>query len=68
METAADPRHGTLIEPGAAIPSLRVRARRSVARMLPRRGVFASGVALAALIVSHHYGGFLGTGKYQTLR
>ncbi len=54
-------------EPFAEPPTLRVRARRSMARILLRRGVFAGVIAIAALIVSFHYGGFLGTGKYQAL-
>jgi small-conductance mechanosensitive channel len=49
------------------VPSLRVRARRSAVRVLLRRGAFASVIALAALVVSYHYGGFLGTGKHQAL-
>jgi small-conductance mechanosensitive channel len=55
-------------EPFAEPPTLRVRARRGVARVLLRRGVFAGAIALAGLIVSFHYGGFLGTGRYQAVR
>jgi small-conductance mechanosensitive channel len=65
-----DRRPGLIVEPEpfAEPPTMRVRARRSMARILLRRGVFAGVIAIAALIVSFHYGGFLGTGKYQALR
>ena len=46
---------------------MRARARRSTARPLLRRGAFATVIALAALVVSYHYGGVLGIGKHQTL-
>ena len=54
--------------PASRQPSFRVRAGTSLRRLLLRRAVFASALALAALIVSYHYGGFLGTGKHAELR
>jgi len=42
-------------------------ARRSLLRWLRRRALLATLVAFAALIVSYHYGGLLGTGRYQAL-
>ena len=51
----------------AGVATLRTRARRGTARLLLRRGAFATVIALAALVVSYHYGGFLGTGKHQSL-
>jgi small-conductance mechanosensitive channel len=44
-----------------------VRARLTVRRVLLRRAVLAGAVAIAALIVSYHYGGLIGTGKLQML-
>jgi small-conductance mechanosensitive channel len=41
--------------------------RRSLLRWIRNRAFLATLVALAALIVSYHYGGLLGTGRYQTL-
>lgn len=49
-------------------PNFRMRASTSLRRLLLRRAVFASLLALAALIVSYHYGGFLGTEKHADLR
>ena len=51
----------------SAQPSLRVRARLSVRRVLLRRSVLAGVVAIAALVVSYHFGGLLGSGRHQTL-
>jgi small-conductance mechanosensitive channel len=65
--TDTDSNPGVVAEAGAQAPTLRVRARRSAVRVLLRRGAFASAIALAALVVSYHYGGFLGTGKHQAL-
>lgn len=45
----------------------RRKARRSLLRWARRRAVLATLVALAALIVSYHYGGLLGQGRYQAL-
>jgi small-conductance mechanosensitive channel len=39
----------------------------SVRRLLLRRAVLGTAIALAALIVSYHYGGLLGTGRFQEL-
>ncbi|HEX4787541.1 MAG TPA: mechanosensitive ion channel domain-containing protein, partial [Actinospica sp.] len=44
-----------------------VRARLTVRRLLLRRAVLAGVVAIAALVVSYHYGGLIATGKYQLL-
>lgn len=41
--------------------------RRGLLRWLVRRTALATLVALGALIVSYHYGGLLGAGRYQTL-
>lgn len=70
VTTRIDHRPGPVVDvdPFAAVPTLRVRARRGMVRILWRRGAFATVVAIAALVVSYHYGGFLGTGKYQELR
>ena len=52
--------------PAAAPPiPLRLRARTSLRRVLWRRAVLATAIAVAALIVSYHYGGLLGSGKLQ---
>ena len=64
-DTDLDP--GPVGERDVQAPSLRVRARRSAVRLLLRRGAFASAIALAALVVSYHYGGFLGTGKHRAV-
>ena len=64
-DTDLDP--GPAAETDAHALTLRVRAQRSAMRLLLRRGAFASAIALAALVVSYHYGGFLGTGKHQAL-
>ena len=52
---------------GAELPDLRQRAGHKLRRVLLRRGAFASAVAVAALVVSYHYGGLLGSGPHQTL-
>jgi small-conductance mechanosensitive channel len=44
-----------------------LRLRVSLRRVLLRRAVLATVVAVAALIVSYHYGGLLGTGRFQEL-
>jgi hypothetical protein len=54
-------------QPPVPVPSLRIRARLSVRRLLLRRTVLASVVAIAALVVSYHFGGLLGTGRFQAL-
>ena len=41
--------------------------RRSLLRWLVGRAVLATLVATAALVVSYHFGGLLGTGRYQAL-
>jgi hypothetical protein len=64
-DTDLDP--GPVGERDVQAPSLRVRARRSAVRLLLRRGAFASAIALAALVVSYHYGGFLGTSKHRAV-
>jgi small-conductance mechanosensitive channel len=48
-------------------PSAAPRPRLSVRRLLLRRAVPATGVALISLVVSYHYGGLLGTGRFQRL-
>lgn len=48
-------------------PSIRVRARLSLRRLLLRRAVPATVIAIASLVVSYHYGGPLGTGRFQAL-
>ena len=53
--------------PHAEVPDLRTRAGRSLRQVLLRRGAFATAIAIAALIVSYHYGGLLGTGQHETL-
>ena len=53
--------------PHAEVPDLRPRAGRSLRQVLLRRGAFATAIAIAALIVSYHYGGLLGTGQHETL-
>lgn len=53
--------------PRSAPPSLRMRARLSVRRALLRRSVLAGVLAIAALVVSYHYGGLLATGRYELL-
>jgi small-conductance mechanosensitive channel len=58
---------GTLVTPGLEAPALRVRARRNVLRLVLRRATLAAVVAIAALVVSYHYGGLLGGGRYQAL-
>ena len=57
----------TLVAPGVEVPTLRARARRGMLRWLLRRAVLAGVVATTALVVSYHYGGLLGTGRYQAL-
>ena len=52
---------------GAEVPGLPVRARRGVRRVVVRRATLAGVVAVAALVVSYHYGGLLGSGRYQAL-
>ncbi|HET9172378.1 MAG TPA: mechanosensitive ion channel family protein [Actinospica sp.] len=42
--------------------------RRGLLRWLKGRAVLATVVAIAALVVSYHFGGLLGTGRYQALR
>lgn len=49
--------------PHAEVPDLATRAGRSLRQVLLRRGAFATAIAVAALIVSYHYGGLLGTGE-----
>jgi small-conductance mechanosensitive channel len=49
------------------VPDLRTRAGRSLRQVIFRRGAFATAIAIAALIVSHHYGGLLASGRHQTL-
>lgn len=49
------------------LPPLRIRARTSLRRLLWRRAVLATLIAIAALVVSDHYGGLLGSGRYQEL-
>jgi small-conductance mechanosensitive channel len=51
----------------AAKAKPRTGIRHSILRWLRNRAFLATLVALAALIVSYHYGGLLGTGRYQTL-
>ncbi|HEY3869195.1 MAG TPA: mechanosensitive ion channel family protein [Actinocrinis sp.] len=46
---------------------LAIRARRGVLRFVMRRAFITTIVAIAALAVSYHYGGLLGTGKFQQL-
>src|SRR5207302_10489253 len=48
-------------------PRIRVRAQMSLRRLLLRRSVVATVVAIAALVVSYHYGGLLGSAKHQHL-
>jgi small-conductance mechanosensitive channel len=60
------PREG-LVGPGVEVPGLPVRARRGVLRVVLRRAMLAGVVAVAGLVVSYHYGGFLGSGRYQEL-
>lgn len=55
-------------EPAPRPPNFGVRARSSLRRLLLRRAVFATALAIAALVVSYHYGGFLGGGRQQELR
>jgi small-conductance mechanosensitive channel len=57
----------TLVTPGVEVPARRVRARRSVLRLVLRRATLAAVVAIVALVVSYHYGGLLGGGRYQAL-
>jgi len=49
------------------LPPFRVRARTSLRRVLLRRAVFATVLAIAALIVSYHYGGLLESEQHQHL-
>jgi small-conductance mechanosensitive channel len=56
-----------LVTPGVEVPALPVRARRGVLRLALRRAMLAGVVAIAGLVVSYHYGGFLGSGRYQEL-
>jgi hypothetical protein len=56
-----------LVTPGVQVPALPVRARRGLLRLVLRRAMPAGVVAVAALVVSYHYGGFLGSGRYQEL-
>jgi small-conductance mechanosensitive channel len=56
-----------LVTPGVEVPALPVRARRGLLRLVLRRAMLAGVVAIAALVVSYHYGGFLGSGRYQEL-
>jgi small-conductance mechanosensitive channel len=51
----------------ADVPDLRMRAGRRLRQVILRRGAFASAIAVAALVVSYHYGGLLGTGQHQVL-
>lgn len=53
--------------PDAEVLDLRTRAGRSLRQVLLRRGAFASAIAVAALVVSYHYGGLLGAGQHQAL-
>jgi small-conductance mechanosensitive channel len=64
---AAPSSPGSAPPPVPPVPSLRLRARLSVRRLLLRRAVLASVVAIAALVVSYHFGGLLGTGRFQAL-
>jgi small-conductance mechanosensitive channel len=54
-----------LVTPGLEVPALRIRARRGVLRLVLRRATLAGVVAIATLVISYHYGGLLGTGRYQ---
>jgi hypothetical protein len=66
---AADPRTPRSGAPyGQPVPApLRVRARLSARRVLLRRSVLAGVAAIAALVVSYHFGGLLGSGRFQAL-
>jgi small-conductance mechanosensitive channel len=70
IPTGRGPRRGPE-EPEPALapsaPSLRIRARTSLRRVLLRRAVFATVLAVAALIVSYHYGGLIESEQHQHL-
>ena len=51
--------------PNAEVPDLRTRAGRNLRQVILRRGAFATVIAIAALVVSYHYGGLLGTGQHH---
>ena len=55
--------------PGPSAPAAPhgIRARLSVRRLLLRRAVVAGAIAIVALVVSYHFGGLLGAGRYQAL-
>lgn len=55
------------VEPDVEVPDLRARAGRSLRQVVLRRGALASVIAVAALVVSYHYGGLLGTGEHELL-
>ncbi|HWG22515.1 hypothetical protein, partial [Actinospica sp.] len=71
MERALLLLHPDSEEPITATAAAKARPRtgirHSILRWLRNRAFLATLVALAALIVSYHYGGLLGTGRYQTL-
>lgn len=58
-----------LLRPSGSGPTQRppLRVRVSLRRLLVRRAVLGTVVATAALVVSYHYGGLLGTGRFQEL-
>lgn len=53
--------------PQGEMPDLRSRASRNLRQIVLRRGAFATVIAIAALIVSYHYGGLLGSSQHQLL-
>jgi small-conductance mechanosensitive channel len=69
-DAASDAALGPTPSSAPALPPPRhfIRAGLSVRRLLMRRAVLAGAVAIAALVVSYHYGGLLGAGiRYQHL-
>ena len=53
--------------PSASAGPHGIRARLSVRGLLLRRAVVAGVIAIVALVVSYHFGGLLGAGRYQAL-
>jgi small-conductance mechanosensitive channel len=49
------------------VPELHIRAGRRLRQVILRRGAFATAIAIAALVVSYHYGGLLGAAGHHTL-